>query len=211
MLPPRPARAPATSGRCHIDLPELPFSEKSLPDFLLLRQRNFVHITDVNNSKRSGTADPGRPERMARPRGRPPLPAEAAKRSPLTVRTTKAQKDELLRAAKAAGRSLAEEIDFRLGAVQAHPALEGDFEQILAGLEEVMDLIAELETTLEDVASWVYATTLALRKATGAGGTGLMWDASQGKFIPRPAELPPVVRPDADPKPPEPKLKSRRR
>ena len=147
-----------------------------------------------------------------RPRGRPPLPAEEAKRSPLTIRTNKAQKDELLRAAKAAGRSLAEEIDFRLGAVRAHPATEGkdDFEQILAGLEQVIDLIADLEVTLEDVAGWVYSTILALRKATGAGGTKLMWDEGEKKFVPRPAELPPNARPDVERKPPEQKAKSRR-
>jgi hypothetical protein len=117
-----------------------------------------------------------------------------------------------VRAAKAAGRSLAEEIDFRLGAVRAHPTTEGegDFEQILASLEQVTDLIADLEITIEDVARWVYSTILALRKATGAGGTKLMWDEAEKKFAPRLAELPPNAQPDVEPKPPEAKAKSRR-
>jgi hypothetical protein len=126
----------------------------------------------VNNSKRSETADPDRRERAARPRGRPPLSAEEAKRSPLTIRATKAEKDELLRAGKAAGRSLAEEIKFRLGAVRARPATEGedDFEQILAGLDQVMDLAIDLQIALDEIENWVYFSIIALRKATGAGG-----------------------------------------
>jgi hypothetical protein len=166
----------------------------------------------VNNSKHSETADPGRRNRAARPRGRPPLPAEEAKRSPLTIRTTKAQKDELLRAGKAAGRSLAEEIKFRLGAVRARPATEGedDFEQILAGLEEVMGLAVDLRVALEEIENWVYSSIITLRKATGARGTTpLWWDGE--KFVPRPADLLPIVPPDIEPETPKPRPKSRSR
>jgi hypothetical protein len=164
----------------------------------------------VNNSKRSETADPDRRERAARPRGRPPLSAEEAKRSPLTIRATKAEKDELLRAGKAAGRSLAEEIKFRLGAVRARPATEGedDFEQILAGLDQVMDLAIDLQIALDEIENWVYFSIIALRKATGAGGAKLMWDEAEEKFIPRPADLPPRLPPDVEPEPPKPKPKS---
>jgi hypothetical protein len=168
----------------------------------------------VNNSKRSETAGRG-PNPPRSSRGRPPLPADEAKHFPLTIRTTKAQKDELLRAAKAAGRSLAEEIKFRLGAVRAHPATEGedDFEQILAGLEQISDLTIDLKIAVEAIEDWVYSSILALRKATGTGGRKLMWDEAQEKFVPRPAGLPPIVPPDAEPKPPEPKpkLQSRRK
>jgi hypothetical protein len=185
-------------------------SEKTLADFPLHGQSNYEHITDVNNSKRSETADPDRRERAARPRGRPPLSAEEAKRSPLTIRATKAEKDELLRAGKAAGRSLAEEIKFRLGAVRARPATEGedDFEQILAGLDQVMDLAIDLQIALDEIENWVYFSIIALRKATGAGGAKLMWDEAEEKFIPRPADLPPRLPPDVEPEPPKPKPKS---
>jgi hypothetical protein len=179
-----------------------------------------VHITDVNNSKRSKTADPGRQERPAQRRGRPPLPAGEAKRFPLTIRTTKAQKDELLRAAKAAGRSLAEEIDFRLGAVRAHPAAAGNIDQILAGLDHVLNEIGQLRTDLDGIENWVYFITVDLQNTAGVGGTKLIWDEAEEKFIKRPAGLPPIVRsqakkefatpPDVQPKPPKPKPKSRR-
>jgi hypothetical protein len=47
-------------------------------------------------------------------RGRPALPAEEGKRYPLGIRTTKALRDALLTASRASGRSLAQEIEFRL-------------------------------------------------------------------------------------------------
>jgi hypothetical protein len=50
----------------------------------------------------------------ARRRGRPALPAEEAKRHPLGIRTTKKLKDLLQRAADSSGRSVAQEIEFRL-------------------------------------------------------------------------------------------------
>jgi hypothetical protein len=53
-------------------------------------------------------------EKRARPRGRPALPAEKGKRYAIGIRTTKALKDALLSASRASGRSLAQEIEFRL-------------------------------------------------------------------------------------------------
>jgi hypothetical protein len=50
----------------------------------------------------------------ARRRGRPPLAPEEGKRYPLGIRTTKALRDALLSASRASGRSLAQEIEFRL-------------------------------------------------------------------------------------------------
>jgi hypothetical protein len=49
-----------------------------------------------------------------RPRGRPSVPAEKAKRYPLAIRTTKRLKDLLQHAADSSGRSLAQEVEFRL-------------------------------------------------------------------------------------------------
>ena len=49
-----------------------------------------------------------------RPRGRPALPPDKAKRHAVGIRTTKELKDSLQRAADLSGRSLAQEIEFRL-------------------------------------------------------------------------------------------------
>jgi hypothetical protein len=160
----------------------------------------------VNNSKRPETVNPGARKPAARRRGRPPLPADEAKRSPLTIRTTEAQKEELLRAAKAAGRSLAEEIDFRLGAVRAHPpAAQGEIDQTLpASLDFVMELMVEVFSTLREIESWIYSITLDVQKAVGPGGAKLMWDDVDEKFVTR-------LRPENEPKPPEPKPKRKSR
>jgi hypothetical protein len=104
----------------------------------------------------------------------------------LTIRTTQAHKAELLRAAKAAGRSLAEEIEFRLGATRTHRSTGGDFEQIFAMLDQIMDWVVDAETTLTEVVGFVYHTILALQEATGSDGTKLMWDEGEEKFVPRP-------------------------
>ena len=49
-----------------------------------------------------------------RPRGRPTLPSDEAKRHSLGIRTTKKIKDALQRAAELSGRSVAQEIEFRI-------------------------------------------------------------------------------------------------
>jgi hypothetical protein len=69
----------------------------------------------VKNNQRSET-DPieGPKANPPRRRGRPPLPDDEAKRHPLILRTTKGLMDELAKASKASGRSLTEEIEFRL-------------------------------------------------------------------------------------------------
>jgi hypothetical protein len=54
----------------------------------------------------------GQPER--KPRGRPPVPSDKAKRHPLGIRTTRELKDLLQRAADSAGRSVAQEVELRL-------------------------------------------------------------------------------------------------
>ena len=52
-------------------------------------------------------------KRAAR-RGRPPLPAGEGKRHPLGIRTTKQLREQLEQAAKSSGRSLAQEVEYRL-------------------------------------------------------------------------------------------------
>ena len=74
-----------------------------------------------------------------RPRGRPALPAEEVKRHPVGFRTTAALKDQLEKAAKASGRSVAQEVEFRLEGSFRNEALLGEamtltFGRWLAGL-----------------------------------------------------------------------------
>jgi hypothetical protein len=66
----------------------------------------------------------GQPE--GKPRGRPPVGAEKAKRHPLGIRTTRELKDLLQRAADSAGRSVAQEVELRLErSFDADAALRG--------------------------------------------------------------------------------------
>ena len=55
-----------------------------------------------------------RPKKLAKKRGRPKLPPGEGKRHPLNMRTTKEIRGSLEGAAKASGRSLAQEAEFRL-------------------------------------------------------------------------------------------------
>jgi hypothetical protein len=52
---------------------------------------------------------------MTRKRGRPPLPEAERKRGIVTFRATDALRQQIADAAKLAGRSISEEIEFRLG------------------------------------------------------------------------------------------------
>ena len=56
------------------------------------------------------------PLKSKKKRGRPPLPQGEGKRHPLNIRTTKEMRDRLEAAATASGRSLAQEVEFRLEA-----------------------------------------------------------------------------------------------
>jgi hypothetical protein len=88
---------------------------ETVRDLTLQGQEHFVHKMDVNKSKHLKTAGSGRRGRdPPRPRGRPPLPAGEAKRTPLTIHTSQQVKDDLLKASKAAGRSLTAEIEFHI-------------------------------------------------------------------------------------------------
>ena len=55
-----------------------------------------------------------KPQITGRKRGRPPLASGEGKRFPLNMRTTKEVRDKLEAAAKISGRSLAQEVEFRL-------------------------------------------------------------------------------------------------
>jgi len=101
---------------------------------------------NVNKSQRSATA---RPEK---PRGRPPLPSGEAKRTPLTIRSTEEMKQALVSAAKASGRSLAQEIEARL-----HRTLDEDRGK------------SELEVRIEIAAAEIKQAMLVL---VGFHGTG---------------------------------------
>ena len=63
--------------------------------------------------------------RKPRLRGRPPLPPEEGKRYPLSLRTTKRLRERLESASRASGRSIAQEIEFRLE--QSFEGLEAIF------------------------------------------------------------------------------------
>jgi hypothetical protein len=93
----------------------------------------------VSGPERSEKAEARRPRR-----GRPPLPAGEAKvkRYPLTIRSTKAMKEELSRAAKASGRSLAEDMEDRLARSLWEDRDKGPVERRLEILmRQVADLV----------------------------------------------------------------------
>lgn len=76
-----------------------------------------MKLTIVQKSRRS----PGK-------RGRPPLASGEGKRFPLSLRTTKDVRDQLEAAAKRSGRSLAQEVEFRLErSFHEEDALNRDF------------------------------------------------------------------------------------
>jgi hypothetical protein len=89
---------------------------RNLIFLILRRQPDCAQIYSVKNNQRSETTDlaEGPKANPPRRRGRPPLPDDEAKRHPLILRTTKGLMDELAKASKASGRSLTEEIEFRL-------------------------------------------------------------------------------------------------
>jgi hypothetical protein len=71
----------------------------------------------------------------ARRRGRPALPAEEGKRYPVGIRTTKALREALLSASRASGRSLAQEIEFRLERSFEVQGLEGFIRPLVTRLD----------------------------------------------------------------------------
>jgi hypothetical protein len=51
---------------------------------------------------------------LPRPRGRPRKPDEEAKREQMSFRTTPVMRDKILASAEASGRSIAQELEFRI-------------------------------------------------------------------------------------------------
>jgi hypothetical protein len=81
-----------------------------------------------------------------RPRGRPPHNPHDVKQHTLSIRTTKALKDLLVRASKVSGRSLAGEIEFRLlqslAADREKSPAEVRLDRITADIRDAMIAIA---------------------------------------------------------------------
>jgi predicted DNA-binding protein len=108
-------------------------------------------------------------------RGRPRLPAEEGKRYPIAIRTTKELKERLERASKASGRSLAQELEFRL---------ERSFEvQDIA--DAVCPVIARISDQISDLG--LFVTLADALRAAGSGATvadalrgGTLADALRG-------------------------------
>jgi hypothetical protein len=80
-----------------------------------------------------------------RQRGRPALPPEQGKRYPIGIRTTKVLRDALLNASRASGRSLAQEIEFRL---------ERSFE-IQGAADAITPLVARISDQLGHLAWFI--------------------------------------------------------
>jgi hypothetical protein len=76
-----------------------------------------------------------------RQRGRPALPPEQGKRYPIGIRTTKALRDALLNASRASGRSLAQEIEFRL---ERSFEIQGAADAIYPLVARISDQIGQL-------------------------------------------------------------------
>jgi hypothetical protein len=109
-----------------------------------------------------------------RHRGRPRLPAEHGKRYPIAIRTTKELKERLEGASKASGRSLAQELEFRL---------ERSFEiQDIAG--SVYPLIARISDQISELGSFITAAdALGGKTLADALGGKTLADALGGKTL----------------------------
>ena len=115
-------------------------------------------------------------------RGRPRLPAEEGKRYPIAIRTTKELKERLERASKASGRSLAQELEFRL---------ERSFEVQDIG-DAVCPVIARISDQISELG--LFVTLADALRAAGSGATvadalrgGTLADAPRGGI---PADAP---------------------
>ena len=111
-------------------------------------------------------------------RGRPRLPAEEGKRYPIAIRTTKELKERLERASKASGRSLAQELEFRL---------EHSFE-----VQDIADAVCPVIARISDQISelGLFVTLADALRAAGSGATvadalrgGTLADAPRGGIL----------------------------
>jgi hypothetical protein len=94
--------------------------------------------------------------RPARRRGRPALPTEAVKRHALGIRTTKRLKDALQYAADSSGRSVAQEIEFRLEQSFRQEAYARDLREMLALAlgADVAAITLAMGLAIRDVVRW---------------------------------------------------------
>jgi hypothetical protein len=94
--------------------------------------------------------------RPARQRGRPALPTEEVKRHALGIRTTKGLKDALQHAAESSGRSVAQEIEFRLEQSFRQEAYARDLREMLALAlgADVAAITLAMGLAIRDVARW---------------------------------------------------------
>jgi hypothetical protein len=95
-------------------------------------------------------------EDNVRRRGRPRLPTDQGKRYPIAIRTTKELKERLERASEASGRSLAQELEFRL---------ERSF-----GVQDITDAVRPLTAQIGELALLI----IGLHDRVGAHETELM-------------------------------------
>jgi hypothetical protein len=117
----------------------------------LAKGKGDPHVSTERIEEEGPPSSPPMEEKRARPRGRPALPAEKGKRYAIGIRTTKALKDALLSASRASGRSLAQEIEFRL-------EREQNLEKIVIELikhhaREATEALASASRRLEKVAA----------------------------------------------------------
>jgi hypothetical protein len=83
-------------------------------------------------------------KRLVKKRGRPPLPAGRAKRYPISMRTTKELKERLEQASRGTGRSIAQEVEFRLEQYDATRAMFGR-----EAIFRLMVVLAQVLTAVE--------------------------------------------------------------
>jgi len=95
--------------KIHFSLCDTDLGEKSLIDLAM-----SIKSCDIDAADKSRSSEMPRAPKDRRPRGRPTLPPDEAKRHSLGIRTTKKIKDALQRAADLSGRSVAQEIEFRI-------------------------------------------------------------------------------------------------
>ena len=167
--------------------------------------------TDLGDSARPGASD------APRPPGRPRHNADELKRTPLSIRTTASLKRALEEVAKASGRSLAQEIEYRLWrsfdrdhgqlvTAEDSPVarLDQAVEDIDWRLDELRDRLREVREIYEigGITRPVYLGKLSVK--IDDDGTVLLIVRRAGRVVDvTRLDLEPRDERDAEPKPPE--------
>jgi len=92
----------------------------------------------------------GKGTKRVKSRGRPPLPPEEGKRVPLNMRTTQDLRDKIEAAAKAAGRSIAQEVEIRLERSFHDDGMKSDLGRIETAAKEASANAAAVISMLLD-------------------------------------------------------------